>query len=84
MFLRVLKVFLVVLLSCSLSGLAQAKTPEEECNYAEEAGLNCKVCGDCAVVFTREGERLCKQCGEYECNLTECSQCLEPECATKE
>ena len=83
---KILKGVLIVALVCGFAssiGASQAATPEEECSHAEEAGLSCKVCGDCAVIFTRVGEKLCKQCGEYECNLTECDKCSEPDC-TKE
>lgn len=83
MLVKILKGFLIVALVCSFTSfstkIVQAKTPEEECGHAEEAGLTCKVCGDCAVIFTRVGEKLCKQCSEYECNLTECDKCSEPD-----
>ena len=59
----------------------QAKTPEEECTDAQAAGLQCRVCGDCAVITTRQSEKICKQCNEYQCSLVDCKECSDSDCA---
>jgi hypothetical protein len=67
---------IVAFLSFSASG-AIAKTPDEECSHAEEAGLSCEACGDCAVITTKVGEKLYKLCDEYDCNLASADECTE-------
>jgi len=71
-------VAVALLISFSGNG-AFAKTPDEECAHAEEAGLSCQVCGECAVVTTKVGEKIYKKCDEYDCNMATAEEC--PDCS---
>lgn len=87
MFRKILRIFLLVLLFGAFStfglsiNLAIAATPEEECQHAEEAGLDCKVCGDCAVIYNNVGDKHCKKCNDVQCTLDDCKNCSDPDCA---
>lgn len=84
---NILKIFSLVLVITFFStygpsvGSAIAVTPEEECANAEQAGLDCKVCGDCAVIYSNVGDKLCKKCNEVQCSLDDCNNCSDPDCA---
>ena len=81
-------IFLLVILfglgSDFVNSLALAKSPQEECEdvKAKIPDVSCKVCGDCAVVILRMGEKICKQCNELQCDMVECNKCSDSECAT--
>ncbi len=77
---RLISVFIFVLGIMAFQSV-QAKSPDEECTDAQAAGLTCKVCEDCAVITTRQGEKICKQCNEYQCDLVGCEEYSDPDCA---
>lgn len=55
--------------------------PITECKNARTAGLKCKVCGDCAVILTTVGTRLCKTWNGFEFKTVDCNSCSDSECA---
>lgn len=84
---NILKIFSLVLVISIFNTygpsahLAFAASPGEECQHAEEAGLTCKICGDCAVIYNNAGQKFCKKCGEMQCNIDDCNKCSDPDCA---
>ncbi|OGI20638.1 MAG: hypothetical protein A3B68_08800 [Candidatus Melainabacteria bacterium RIFCSPHIGHO2_02_FULL_34_12] len=84
----VFRLFNVLLVGLLLSGIyiqAFAKSVQEECEEVKAAisDVSCKTCGDCAVVTLRTGEKICKQCNEFQCDKIECAECSDSACATQ-
>lgn len=86
---RIFSILIIVIAMSTVTafgnGQAYAKSTQEECEDVKVAipEVSCKTCGDCAVVTLRTGEKICKQCNEFQCDKIECSECSESECATQ-
>lgn len=89
MLVKTLRYLLLILVVFCFAGAGpvvagEPSDPGTECENARGAGLKCKACGDCAVILTTVGDKICKQWDGYEFKTADCGACSDSECVSSE
>ena len=74
---------LTIALSFNLLAFADPWSPEKECEVVTQSipDVVCRPCPpDCVHITTRAGDKFCKKCNEFQCDLKDCQECSDQEC----